>query len=299
VAACLAAIYVIWGTTYYALKVGIQGTPSFFLVGTRYFTAGALVLAWQAVRGRAWPTRTQWMSAVLIGFLLLDVGNGAIALAEHWVSSGATVALISVMPLATAVWSGLLGDWPRRSEWGAILLGAAGAAVMLTGQDLQANLGGTLLILLSTTSWALGTVLARRLDVPHGASGFGAEMFAAGTMALALSALLREPWALPRATSVWWAWAYLVVFGSLIAFSAYRFIVARVSATLASTCAYVNPPVALLVGWGLGHERFSLPLLIGLPIVLTAVAWHAFAHTRAAPRASTTPLEAGTARSGV
>jgi len=101
-----------------------------------------------------------------------------------------------------------------------------------------------------------------------------------GVLALMLSALLGEHWTLPVSPRVWWAWAYLVVFGSLIAFSAYRFVVERVSATLASTYAYVNPPVALLVGWWLGHESFSPNILLGLPIVLGAVALHAWVQTR-------------------
>jgi drug/metabolite transporter (DMT)-like permease len=110
--------------------------------------------------------------------------------------------------------------------------------------------------------------------------GFGAEMLTAGVMALVLSAVLGEHWALPHAPEVWWAWGYLVVFGSLIAFSAYRFVVERVSPTLAATYAYVNPPVALVVGWWLGNESFSANVLLGLPIVLVAVALLAWIQTR-------------------
>jgi drug/metabolite transporter (DMT)-like permease len=139
---------------------------------------------------------------------------------------------------------------------------------------------GTLVILLGTTCWSLGTVLSRRVDLPHGPTGFGAEMLTAGVLALTLSALLGEHWTLPSSPRVWWAWAYLVVFGSLIAFSAYRFVVERVSPTLAATYAYVNPPVALAVGWWLGNESFSSNTLLGLPIVLSAVALHAWVQSR-------------------
>jgi drug/metabolite transporter (DMT)-like permease len=216
----------------------------------------------------------------VVGFLLLVVGNGAVSVAEHWVSSGATVALISIMPLATALWCGAFGDWPRRVEWIAIALGGAGTAVMLLGRDLDGNIIGTLLILLGTTTWSLGTVLSRRLDIPHGPSGFGAEMLTAGLMGLVISAALGEHWTIPHAAHVWWAWGYLVVFGSLIGFSAYRFVVERVSASLAATYAYVNPPVALAVGWWLGNESFSANVLVGLPVVLGAVALHAWLQTR-------------------
>ena len=280
IAGCLFAVYIIWGTTYFAIKVGIEGVAPFFLVGSRFVVAGGLLLAWQAVRGRPMPTLKQWGNAALIGFLLLVIGNGGVAIAERWVSSGATVALISIMPLATALWSGAFGKWPRRAEWIAIAIGGVGAAVMLLGRDLQASLLGTVIILLGTSCWSLGTVLSRRLDIPHGPTGFGAEMLAAGIMALLISALLGDHWTLPHAPRVLWAWAYLVVFGSLIAFSAYRFVVERVSPILASTYAYVNPPVALLVGWWLGHETFSLNVLFGLPIVLGSVALHAWIQTR-------------------
>ena len=192
IASCLLAVYVIWGTTYFAIKVGIEGAPPFFLIGTRFMMAGGLLLGWQALRGRPMPAARQWRGAALVGFLLLVVGNGGVAVAEHWVSSGATVALISVMPLATALWSGVFGEWPRRMEWGAIALGGVGAAVMLTGRDLQGSVAGTLVILLGITCWSLGTVLSRRLDIPHGPTGFGAEMLVAGVMALAVSAAIGE-----------------------------------------------------------------------------------------------------------
>jgi drug/metabolite transporter (DMT)-like permease len=290
---CLLAVYIIWGTTYFAIKVGIEGIAPFFLVGTRFVVAGGLLLGWQAMRGRPAPTAKQWRGAALVGFLLLVIGNGAVAVAEHWVSSGATVALISVMPLATALWCGAFGEWPRRAEWIAIAVGAAGAVVMLMGCDLQASGAGTLCILFGTASWSLGTVLSRRLDIPHGATGFGAEMLAAGLMGLIVSAALGEHWALPHASNVWWAWGYLVVFGSLIGFSAYRFVVERVSATLAATYAYVNPPVALCVGWWLGKETFSANVLLGLPIVLGAIALHAWIQTqvRRIPARQSTTME--------
>jgi drug/metabolite transporter (DMT)-like permease len=283
IACCLFAVYVIWGTTYLALKIGIEGEPPFFLIGTRFALAGGLLLGWQAMRGEPMPAAKQWRGIVLIGFLLLVVGNGGVAVAEHWVSSGATVALISVMPLATALWSGIFGEAPRRAEWAAIILGAIGAAVMLLGRDLQASPAGTVIILMSATCWSLGTVLSRRLDIPHGPTGFGAEMLTAGIIALVISAGLGEHWAIPQSPRVWGAWVYLVVFGSMIGFSAYRFVVENVSPTLASTYAYVNPPVALIVGWWLGNESFSANTLLGLPIVLAAVALLGWIHSRARP----------------
>jgi drug/metabolite transporter (DMT)-like permease len=280
IGACLLIVYIVWGTTYFAIKVAIEGMAPFFLVGTRYVVAGGLLMGWQLLRGKPMPTARQWRGAAVVGFLLLVIGNGFVAVAERWVSSGATVALISTMPLATALWSGAFGNWPRRAEWIAIAIGGVGAAIMLLGRDLQGSILGTLIILLATSSWSLGTVLSRRLDIPHGPTGFGAEMLIAGLMGLLVSAAMGEHWGLPHAPQVWEAWSYLVVFGSLIAFSAYRFVVERVSPVLASTYAYVNPPVGLLVGWGLGSETFSVNVLLGLPVVLGSVALHAWVQSR-------------------
>jgi drug/metabolite transporter (DMT)-like permease len=149
---------------------------------------------------------------------------------------------------------------------------------MLLGRDLQASPLGALVVLFGVTSWSLGTVLSRRINVPQGATGFGAEMICAGAVGVVLSAALGEHWSLHHPARVWFAWGYLVVFGSLVGFSAFRYVVERVSPTLAATYAYVNPPVALLVGWGLGGESFSPGVLIGLPIVLAGVALHGWAH---------------------
>ena len=280
VATCLLAVYVIWGTTYFAIKVGIEGMPPFWLVGTRFLAAGGLLLGWQMLRRQPLPTLAQWRGAAVVGFLLLVAGNGLVAVAEHWVSSGATVALISTMPFVIALWSGAFGEWPRRLEWLAIAIGGVGAAIMLTGRDLQASGTGTLIILIGIACWSLGTVLSRRIDIPHGPSGFGAEMLTAGVMAIIVSAALHEHWTVPHASRVWWAWSYLVIFGSVIGFSAYRFLVERVAPTLAATYAYVNPPVALAVGWWLGNEKFSSNVLFGLPVVLCSVALHTWIQTR-------------------
>jgi drug/metabolite transporter (DMT)-like permease len=281
VIACLGAVYVVWGTTYFALKIGVQSTGPFFLIGTRFVVAGVLAMAWLKLRGHAWPTLRESRGAALLGLLMLVIGLGSVTVAERSVSSGATVALISVMPLAMALWCGILEKWPGRGVWLAIALGMLGTLVMVTGEDLRASPAGTVLILLGTVSWSLGTMLSRRIGSPPGAMGFAAEMIAGGVLALIVSAAFGEAWVLPHSSAVWWAWGYLVVFGSLIAFSAYRVLVERVSPTLASTYAYVNPPVALLVGWGLGNESFSTNVLIGLPIVLAAVGLHAWSQLRA------------------
>ena len=276
VGACLAAVYIVWGTTYLAIKIGLEEVGPFFLLGTRLIVAGGAFLLVLKAFGVSLPTRQQWVSAGVLGFLMLVVGIGCVSVAEQWVSSGAAVALISIQPLGTALWAVAFGRTPRALEWVAIVIGVIGTLVMIFGQDFQASPLGTALILVGVASWTLAANLAGRLDVPAGGMGFAAEMLVAGVVSMIVSAALGEQWHLPQTARVWGAWAYLVVFGSLIAFSAYRYLVDRVSPTLAATYAYVNPPVALFVGWWLGSEHFSTNTFIGLPIVLIAVGLHAW-----------------------
>lgn len=280
VALCLFCVYVIWGTTYFALKVGLQGAGPYFLIGTRFTIAGALLLGWLRLRGERWPSLREWRGAGVLGLLLLTLGTGNVTVAEQWVTSGATVALISLVPLAVTVWSVAFGARPKALEWVAILLGGIGTGVMVMGEDLSARPLGTMLLLLAIASWSLGTVLSRRIITPPGAMGFAAEMLVGGILALIGSLALHEPWNFAPDTHVALAWGYLVIFGSLIAFSAYRYLVDRVSERLAASYAYVNPIVGLLVGWGLGRERFSLNVLLGLPVVLISVGALAWAQLR-------------------
>ena len=288
---CLAAIYIVWGTTYLAIRIGLQELRPFFMLGTRLVVAGGGFLLVLMMFGTALPTRKQWLNATLLGTLMLVIGIGCVSVAEQWVSSGAAVALISINPLCTALWQVAFGRKPTALEWTAIVIGAVGTVVMVMGQDFQASLVGTAIILVGVGCWTLGTTLASKLDMPHGGMGFAAEMLCAGVIALAVSAAFGEHWALPHTAHVWSAWAYLVVFGSLIAFSAYRYVVDRVSATLAATYAYANPPVALFVGWWLGGERFAVNTFIGLPIVLIAIALHAWAWRLSTTVRTQTPLQ--------
>ena len=287
----LAAVYVVWGTTYLAIRIGLQELRPFFMLGTRLVVAGGgfLLVLWAF--GTQLPTRKQWLNATVLGVLMLVVGIGCVSVAEQWVSSGAAVALISINPLCTALWAVFFGRRPRPLEWVAIFIGAGGTIVMVVGQDFQASLLGTALILIGVGSWTFGTNLAAKLDMPHGGMGFASEMLTAGVVAMLVSAAFGEHWTLPHTAQVWGAWAYLVVFGSLIAFSAYRYLVDRVSPTLAATYAYANPPVALFVGWWLGAEHFSANTFIGLPIVLVAVGLHAWSWKTSTSVKTQTPLQ--------
>lgn len=283
IAAALAAVYVIWGTTYLGIKFALEGFQPYFQMGTRFTVAGAMLFAWLMLRNHAAPTVRQWLHSAILGLLMLGGGTSLVAVAEQTISSGAVTVLIAFTPLWMAVLSGLFGSAPRRLEWCAVAIGTLGVGVLTLGQEFRASPGGTFAIVAATFFWALGSLLSKRLDVPSGPMGFAAEMLAGGLVLLAISAALGEPWTLVASASAWFAWTYLVVFGSIVAFSAYMYLVHTVSPTLAASYAYVNPLVALAVGAWLGGEHIAPQTLAALLLVFAAVALLAWANRQPVP----------------
>ncbi|MBX3685465.1 MAG: drug/metabolite exporter YedA [Rhodocyclaceae bacterium] len=280
VLACLLAVYLVWGTTYFAISVALEGFAPLFQMAIRFLVAGALLMTFQRLRGAPLPTARQWRDCGAIGALLLGCGMGGVATAEQWISSGATTVLIGALPLCAALWSGVFGRRPGALEWLAVLLGSIGVVLLTGGAEFRASPLGTAAILFAITCWSFGSQWSRRLDIPAGASGFAAEMLLGGTLLLIVSALKGESWAIAADWRPLLAWAYLVMFGSLIAFSAYMYLVAHVSPALATSYAYVNPPVALLVGAWLGGETIAPETWTALPLILGAVALLAWAAAR-------------------
>lgn len=289
---CLAATWIVWGSTYLAIKFALWSFPPFFQMGTRFLFAGALLMAWMRWRGAPWPDARQWRNALVVGTLMLGGGMGGTAFAEVTVGSGLVVAFIAVVPLMIAALNLIWGIVPGRLEIAGIAVGLVGVLMLTQGAGFQASPAGLAAIAIACGAWSLGSVLSqRRLPLAPGATGFASEMLCGGAVLMVLSAITGEHPAWPAEPAAVAAWLYLVVFGSLIAFSAYRYLVERVSPTLAATYAYANPPVALFVGWWLGSETFSANTFIGLPIVLLAVALHAWSWKTSTTAATT----AGTA----
>jgi drug/metabolite transporter (DMT)-like permease len=272
--ASLATVYLVWGTTYLAIRFALEGFAPFWQMSSRFVVAGGLLFAWLALRGTPWPTARQWRDATLVGALMLGGGMGLVATGQQWISSGATTVLIAVMPVWLALWQGVFGRWPGRRDWIGIALGTAGVAVLAGGAEFRTSPAGLAAIVGATVCWSLGSLLSTRLDVPKGPMGFAAEMLGGSVVLFAASAALGEPrtmpWdATPRALA---AWGYLVVFGSLLAFSAYMYLMAHVRPALAASYTYVNPAVALGVGAWLGGETVAPQTLVALPLILAAVA---------------------------
>jgi drug/metabolite transporter (DMT)-like permease len=272
--ASLLTVYLVWGTTYLGIKFALEGFAPFWQMASRFVAAGGLLFGWLALRGAPLPGARQWRDATIVGALMLGGGMGLVATGQQWISSGATTVLIAVMPVWLALWQGAFGRWPGRRDWLGIALGTAGVAVLASGAEFRASPAGLAAIVGATLCWSLGSLLSTRLDVPAGPMGFAAEMVGGSVVLLAVSAALGEPWAMPwtvapRALA---AWGYLVVFGSLLAFSAYMYLMAHVRPALAASYTYVNPAVALGVGAWLGGETVAPQTLVALPLILGAVA---------------------------
>lgn len=278
IVACLFATWVIWGSTYLAIKWALVSFPPFFQMGTRFVAAGLLLGAWAAWRGARWPTRDEWLSATVLGALMLGGGYGATAVAETSVSSGLVVAFIAVVPALVALGQWPYGLRPSRREWAGIALGLAGVLLLTRGQGFAASWSGLAAIAFACITWCAGSIWAlhglpggRKLTLAPGAAGYASEMLVGGLMLLAASwAVGEQPQIPPDARSLA-CWAYLVVAGSLIGFSAYMVLLQRTGAALASSYTFVNPVIGLVLGVAVGGEVVSTLEWAAAGVVLAGV----------------------------
>ncbi len=258
VVSCLAVTWLVWGSTYLVIRFALVGFAPYFLMATRFVVAGGLLLGWQRARSAVMPTAREWRNAIIVGTLMLGGGMGGVAYAEQTIASGLVVAFIAVTPLLLVLINLAFGIRPQRSEALAVVVGLGGVLMLTQGAGLHGSPTGLIAIMIGTTGWALGSVLAQRgFALAPGATGFATEMLGGGLVLLLISALRGESWHWPAQSGAWLAWLYLVVFGSLIAFSAYMLLLARTSASLAASYSLVNPVVALLLGVTLGAESVS------------------------------------------
>jgi len=246
---CLAATWLVWGSTYLAIKFALLSFPPFFQMGTRFLFAGVLLLVWMRWRKAPWPSFQQWRNALIVGALMLGGGMGGTAYAEQSVGSGLVVAFIAVVPLMIAALNLLWGVKPGRLELAGIGVGLVGVLMLTQGAGFQASPAGLAAIALACVTWSIGSVLSQRtLPLAAGAMGFASEMVCGGVVLLAMSATQGETPQWPPQPAAVAAWFYLVVFGSLIAFNAYMVLLAQSSAAVASSYTFVNPVIAMLLG---------------------------------------------------
>jgi drug/metabolite transporter (DMT)-like permease len=256
--ACLAATWLIWGSTYLAIKFALESFPPFFQMGSRFLVAGLLLIAWLNLRGRALPTLVEWRNAGVIGTLLLVSGMGFTAYAEQTVASGLVVAYIAIIPIIVTAMNLPFGVKPTRLELVGMLVGVAGVLMLVRGEGFTASPTGLAAITIACVSWSLGSVLSqRRFPLAPGAMGFASEMLVGSVLLLIVAAAVGERPQWPPQPLAAWSWVYLIVFGSLLAFNAYMVLLSRVSAALASSYTFVNPVIALALGIWLGGETVT------------------------------------------
>ncbi len=272
----LLATYIIWGTTYLAIRFVVADVPPFLMAGTRFLIAGAVMFAFLVARGHRLPDLGQWRSAAIVALFMLGGGMGLVAVAENLgVSSSLAAALIATVPLWSAVFARWFGRRISRRDWVGILIGFGGVALLNLEGDLRANPLAAGLLFISPMFWSLGSQLSNRLDMPEGEMGTAAEMLTGG-LVLTLASLVsgeRFPDLAAIPSSAWLAWLYLISFGSLLGFSAYMYLLRNVRPALATSYAYVNPLVALAAGAWLASEQVSWVGLLGIGVVLGAVAF--------------------------
>jgi drug/metabolite transporter (DMT)-like permease len=269
VAFALAAVYLIWGSTYYAIRVSLVSMPPFLMAGVRFLIAGAVLVAIGRVRGKPWPSMRQLRAAAAVGLCLLLAGNGGVVYAEQRLGSGLVALIVATVPLFTALAGGVWGKWPSGREWAGITVGLAGVGLLALDGSLRATPAGVIALLISTNAWAFGSMWSRHLEMPAGLDAAGFEMLTGGVAMLLVGAVRGEHVRVPTAQSVA-ALAYLIVFGSLIAFTAYLYLLEKTRPAVSASYAYVNPVVAMGIG-GMTGEKVGAVDLIALVVVLAGV----------------------------
>ncbi len=268
----LFALYIIWGSTYFVIRIGVESWPPLMMAGVRFLAAGILLLAFLLLRGHKLPPLRPLLNAALIGLLLLAVGNGMVTVAEHQnVPSGIAAVVVATVPLFTLCFSRLFGIKTRKLEWVGIAIGLAGIIMLNSGGNLSGNPWGAILILIGSISWAFGSVYGSRITLPVGMMAGAIEMLAAGVVLMIASMIAGEKLTALPSLSGFLAVGYLALFGSIIAINAYMYLIRNGSPALATSYAYVNPVVAVLLGTGLGGETLSKIEWLALGVIVFAV----------------------------
>ena len=280
--AAFASIYLVWGSTYLAIRYAVETMPPFVMGGARFLVSGALLYAWARYKGAPSPSRLHWRNAMIAGAFLLLGGNGAVVWAEQYVPSGLTALLVSILPF----WLVII-EWarpPRQRPSGLVLaglvLGFVGIIVLIgpgnIGGDGDIPLLGALVLILGSLSWAIGSFWSRDAARPEsGLLTTGMEMLGGGVLLLLVGVLSGELGGfdvhnVSKASAI--GLLYLITFGSLIGFTSYIWLLDKVSPARLGTYAYVNPIVAVLLGWAIAGERLTIRTGVAAAIVICAVA---------------------------
>lgn len=296
----LLTVYVVWGSTYLAIQVALEAFPPFLLMGTRFLVAGAVLYAWLKWRGAVNPSRREWRDAGIVGILLLGGGMGLTAVAQQYVSSGMTAVFIACSPFILALCVGMFGQWPNGREWIGIMVGFSGAVLLASGGEFSAQPIGAIALLGAIVAWNIGSVLSqRKLTLAPGAMGFASEMLLGGLFLVGVGLLRGEAFTAPMTGSALFAWGYLVVAGSLAAFTAYMYLLSTVSPSLVSSYAYVNPVIAVILGSLFAGETVGTREALAMVVILGSVVMLTMTRSTAGTAKAAGAPDQATARSTV
>jgi drug/metabolite transporter (DMT)-like permease len=265
------ALYLIWGSTYLGIRIAIESIPPLLMIGVRFVIAGGILYLVLRMRGVPNPTRAQWLGSAAVGVLLIGGGMGGVASAEQWVPSGVAAVCIATSPLWISLFAGLWGSWPKRSEWLGLSLGFVGVVLLNLGSNLWSSPQGAIILLIAPVCWAFGSAWSHHLQIPAGLMASATQMLIGGVFVTFMGLILGQRiTSLPTMQSLL-ALFYLITFGSLIAFSAYGYVLRRVSPALATSYAYVNPIVAVCLGVAIAGESITGFTILAMVVILHGV----------------------------
>ena len=281
--AAFAAVYLIWGSTYLAIKYAIETMPTFLMAGVRFLVAGGILYTIARFsRGYEKPKAVHWRTSFIVGALLLGVGNGAVVVGEHYISSSMTALLIASNPfwMVTLGWLFMGRGKPNYKVSLGLLIGFVGVAMLILGRPDASSGGdsqwlGIVLIVIATIGWAFGSLYGA--TAPTAKSNIlaaGMQMLAGGLILTVVSAIAGEWQRLDInaiSTVSWVAFAYLIFVGALVAYTAYSWLMQNASPSAVSTYAYVNPVVAVFLGWAIAGETLSAQMLLGAAVIVVSV----------------------------
>lgn len=275
----LLATYTIWGSTYLGMKFARESFPPLLMACMRFGIAGSIMVLFAWVRGNAWPSLCEFLGGMGIGVILLGLGNGGVVLGLGYISTSLTALILASSPIWAALFAGFWGQWPNRREIVGLVIGFLGAAVLTLDGHIQASPRGFLMLIIAAMGWSFGTVLIPKVQQASGAMGSGVQMLGASmTLLIAGIASGEQFTQMPTPTSLY-AFAYLVIFGSLVGFTAYSYLVPRVRPSLAISSSYVNPMIAVLLGFLINNETISPYMMAALPLIIGGVLLMAHAKT--------------------
>ena len=278
----LAAVYILWGSTYLAIRFALPGYPPFLLGAIRMFLAGALMYAVLRRRGAKAPTAKQWRSLIVLSIFMVLLSNGLVNLAETQVGSGLAAIAVASMPLFAGVFAMLRGRHPSKFEWVGLVVGFAGMIWLHAGSALSSSTLGLICLIIAPLAWAWGSIWSRELDLPEPFMAASGQMLAGSAWMLGAALVTGERFTAVPSLGATAAMLYLVVAGSIFGFTAYIWLLHHVRPALATSYAYVNPPLAVLFGTLLAGEHFSVHDLGAMAVILVGVVIITLAKTRAA-----------------